>query len=236
MIEIAIVEDCEEDRKRLLDYFKKWEDETDLKFQLHPFVNAVVFLSNYKPIYDIVLMDIEMPQVNGMDAAKKLREIDSSVNLLFVTNMAQYAVKGYSVNAFDFLVKPVVYGDFKMRLNQVVNKVKKERPKDVTIHAVEGTLIRLAIDEINYISVRSHRLTYHTEKGEFIVRGNIGQLEKEYVPYGFLRSNNCYLVNPRHISFVGKNFLRIGDDELLISRGYRKSFLEALANYFDQEL
>lgn len=82
--------------------------------------NAGVFIEQYRPDYDLIFLDIQMPGLNGMEAATALRKKDSSVLLVFVTNMAQYAVRGYDVNAAGFILKPVSYYDFLMRMRKCI--------------------------------------------------------------------------------------------------------------------
>ena len=106
MINVAIVEDEKQAADRLCSLFCRYERERGEKFRVVVFSDPVTFLANYSPDYELIMMDIDMPDLNGMDAVRKLREADREVMVIFVTNLAQYAVKGYEVDAFDFIVKP----------------------------------------------------------------------------------------------------------------------------------
>ena len=112
MINVAIVDDDEKVADMLRSYLERFSKENDIEFQAESFGCAVDFLSAFTDRYDIVFLDIELPDMNGIDAARKMREIDGTVALIFVTNMRQYAINGYEVNADDFIVKPVPYFDF----------------------------------------------------------------------------------------------------------------------------
>ena len=79
-------------------------------------------MSDYKPVYDIIFLDIDMPTMNGIELAKYIRKMDGEVSIVFVTNMAKYAINGYEVDADDFIVKPVRYGNFKLKLDRVIKK------------------------------------------------------------------------------------------------------------------
>ena len=116
MLRIAIVEDDEKYADLLQEYLKKYGEERSEEFCCVMHKNAVVFLNNYKANYDIVFMDIDLPHMNGMTASQKLREVDKQVVLVFVTNLAQMAIKGYEVNAYDFIVKPVSYYGVQMQI------------------------------------------------------------------------------------------------------------------------
>ena len=107
MYRIAIVEDEAPCREELRGYIERYGQEHGQEFSVYPFADGSEILQNYEPRYDVILLDIEMPRVGGMEAAQAIREVDENVVLVFITNMAQYAIKGYSVGALDFVMKPV---------------------------------------------------------------------------------------------------------------------------------
>lgn len=235
-MKIAVVEDDENTSKQINEYFKILEHESGIAFEVSVFKNGIIFLTNYKPSYDMVLMDIQMPYMNGMDVAKKMRESDSKTALLFVTNMAQFAIKGYEVNALDFIVKPLNYKNFAMRINSALTYIKNHAESEIIINTTDNVAVKLGIHDIKYISVSGHYLTYHTINGDYTVRGNINNIFQEYFPYGFIRCSNCYLLNPKYITFIGKNSLFIDDTELSFGRARKKELLFELANYFDNDI
>ena len=108
-MKIAVVEDEREYREVLKEYLSRYEEQKNLTFEVIEFTNAISFLENYAPVYDVVFMDIRMKYMDGMTAAHKLREADPNAVLVFVTSLTQYAVEGYSVDATDYIVKPVSY-------------------------------------------------------------------------------------------------------------------------------
>lgn len=112
MFKTAIVEDNSVDAGKLKDFLERFAAKSGEVFITTVFKDAADFLNGYKQIYDMVFMDIELPGINGMEAAHKLRTVDGKVTLIFVTNMARFAVKGYEVDAADYVVKPVHYGEF----------------------------------------------------------------------------------------------------------------------------
>ena len=125
MFSIAIVEDEENCREQLRGFIGRYFKENGKEAEVTAFTNGIDFVSDYRPVYDIVLMDIEMPHLNGMAAAKKMRRMDPDVCLIFVTNLAQYALEGYSVSAADFIVKPVEYFTFAAKLQKGINRVQQ---------------------------------------------------------------------------------------------------------------
>lgn len=123
MINIAMVEDSDSDAKVLTSYLGSYFGGEGIEYQISRYENSESFLAECKSGFDIVFMDIELPDGNGMDAAKKFRSIDEDAMIMFVTNMAQFAVNGYEVDAFDFIVKPVKYAAFVMKMNRAIRRL-----------------------------------------------------------------------------------------------------------------
>ena len=138
MINVAIVEDEKKAAELLVSYFGKYGKEYGVDFRTVCFDNPVDFLTKYSAGYDMVMMDIEMPDIDGMATVRKLREVDSEVMVIFVTNLAQYAVKGYEVDAFDFIVKPVIYAEFAMKLTRAVKNIRSRDSRDIWVSTRSG--------------------------------------------------------------------------------------------------
>ena len=116
MIRIAIVEDEPESREQLIRYLRRYEDENDVKFQVTEYKDGLDILDEYGGQFDLILLDIRMKFVDGMETARKIREKDRNVIIVFITNMAQYAIQGYDVEARGFILKPVRYSAFSQQI------------------------------------------------------------------------------------------------------------------------
>ena len=231
MIRIAMVEDEESCREQLQSLIDRYFKENGGEVYVTPFTNGMDFVSDYRPVYDIVLMDIEMPHLNGMEAAKKMRKLDPDVCLIFVTNLAQYALEGYSVSAADFIVKPVEYFTFAAKLQKALNRVQMLQKQYIMV-PVEAEVRRLFVRDIRYIEVRGHFLTFHLIGENLTVRGNLGKIEDELQYKGkFFRIFKSYLVNLDHVTGINQNSALLGEDELLISRSRKQEFLRVLGEY-----
>lgn len=128
MLRVAVVEDETEYRGLIQEMVGRYAKEYDLQIQTTAFPDGRELVQNYHK-FDILLMDIEMPHLNGMEAAQKIRELDKEVVIVFITNMAQYAIKGYEVDALDFILKPLNYYTFSMRFTRAVGRVKNREGK-----------------------------------------------------------------------------------------------------------
>lgn len=230
MLSIAIVEDEDSDAKSLESCLNRYSLETGEKFGIVRFDSANALMENYKPMYDIIFMDIILPKMNGMDVAKRLRETDNTTTLIFVTNMIKFAVKGYEVDALDFIIKPIKYNAFVMKMKRAVSVAKNRKCCEVTINA-DGVLRVISATDIYYIEVNQHNVIYHTAYGKFTVKGSLKSIDKLLPKEIFARCNVCYSVNLRYVSEVQGNTVVVAGDRLYMSRAKRKPFLEALTDY-----
>lgn len=122
MIKIAIVEDEEKYQIQLEDCLNKFFIEKNIDFEYKVFKNGLDFVESFQSNYDVIFFDIELPIMNGMEASKKIRNIDHNVEIIFVTRLNNYAIDGYLVNAFDYVLKPINYTSFALKLDRLIKK------------------------------------------------------------------------------------------------------------------
>ena len=230
MLKIAVVEDQTEVRESLSQFIRQYAGEQGLQAEVEPFADGAVIAEGYQPGYDIIFLDVEMPRLGGFGAAERIRAVDPDVVLVFVTNMAQYAIRGYEVDALDFVLKPVSYYQFSTKLERALQRIQRRRGGQIALQ-VGGGVQLLNTDDILYLETRDRLLHYHTAADTWSVRGSLQKAEKELAPYHFARCNQCYLVNLRHVTGVQNDFVQIGKEQLEISRRQRVAFLAAVAAY-----
>ena len=226
VIRIAVVEDDRTDGEYLAQSLKKYSRETDVV----QFSSAVDFLTNYEPKYDVVFMDIDMPYLDGMSAARKLRELDEQTCLVFVTSLAQFAVMGYEVAAFDFIVKPFTYSNLCLKLQRLFRHLSTHTEREIIIRT-EGNMARVAIEDILYVEITGHRIVYHTKSREIASYGTLKSVEESLDDPLFVRCNKCYLVNLRAVDAIRDSCAVVGGDKLLISYPRKAAFERALTDY-----
>jgi DNA-binding LytR/AlgR family response regulator len=175
-------------------------------------------------------MDIEMPHLSGMECAARLRKLDQTTLLIFVTNMGNLAAMGYELEAFDFVVKPLNYELMKLKLNRAMDKLAKQQGDKLLIQS-ERAHISVRINDIYYVEVSRHQLTYHTAVGNYTAHGTMSQLREQLEPLGFSSCNNCYLINLKYVQRVQGFVVTVNGEELQISHPRKKLFMESLNQY-----
>lgn len=231
MYNVAIVEDDPAARENLLNMLEAYQKKRNVKINSRCFENAVLLLEGYKPIYDIIFMDIELPLMDGMTAARKLRATDTETVLIFVTNMAQYAIKGYEVDALDFVVKPVLFPIFLVKMDKAC-RVAETTKGDSVLITHDRMTERVNVSRISYIEVADHDLLFHIGKDVLRMHGTLAEIEGKLGASHFLRCNSCYLVNPRYVRGVKGYTVTVDTDELIISHPRKKAFMQGLADYY----
>ena len=230
MIRVAIVEDEAEIREQLMGYVQRYTRQYGTAFEVKTFADGLEILEDYRPAYDLILLDIEMKHLDGMETARRVRELDKDVIIVFITNMAQYAIGGYAVGALDYVLKPVPYFAFSQQLQKVEAQLRR-RTRHYLAVPVEGGLRRLDTSRIYYIESEGHRVHFYTEEGDFAAPGALKALEEKLADRPFARCNSGYLVNLAQVRAVQQNTVEVGPYELQVSRPKRKSFLAALTDY-----
>ncbi len=230
MIKIALVDDEREERERLLGYCRDLRKEVMDELDVRTFASGDEFLSRQGESYDLICLDIDMEGRDGISTAKEIRKTDSQVIIIFVTNMAQMAIKGYEVRALDFVVKPVNYYSFALKMKNALSMIENRKTMEIVL-PTPGGMQKFSSDELYYVEVSGHYLSYHTKDGVFRQKASMKEIEDRLGGLSFKRCNNCYLVNLKHVSSVDRDEIRVGGDRLKISRPRRKEFLQSLANY-----
>lgn len=231
MIKVALVEDSQECADLFKEFIERYRAEGN-SVELKWFKDGLDFIDEYHDEYDVVFMDIEMPHISGLETAAKLRKIDPSVPLVFVTVMAQLAIKGYEVSAMDFIVKPITYFNFCLKLEKAVNINRHSRNVTLKLMDDDGGKAMVSATEVKYIESIGHRCIFHTEKGRFYQYDSLSDLEKKLEGNQFLRCNNSFLINPMFVSKITKDAIVISGNEIPVARARKKDFMEKLTKYY----
>lgn len=228
---VAIVDDDKNSVAVLRTYFDRFIAENDCEaITITEFCDGVDFLQNYKSLYDIIFLDIDMPIMDGFRTAEKLREMDSDVFLVFCTVLASYAAEGYKFDAADFMLKPVLYARFSSTMKRILRKLDKSSDDSIAIKTNYGVKY-VSPSRIAYVETRGHRLYFHA--GETLLSwGTLKDVESLLPKDKFVRINSGCVVNIAYVNGLRGNELDINGNILLASRGCKKNVMQRLAKFF----
>lgn len=233
MLRVAIVEDHDTTALQLQDHLEQFGRENGLSVRISRFSDGAKLVGDYRHDWDLLLLDVDMPVMNGIETARAVRQVDAQVLIIFITNLAQYAIKGYEVDALDYVLKPVSYYALAMRLKKALRMLRSTDEKALMLKR-DGDMVRVPLSQIYYIEIYNHSLLYYTADGSIKITGaynTLGELEQQLAGHGFARCHNCYLVNLRYVDGIGHGSLKVFDAELPISRGRRKNVMNQLMAY-----
>ena len=230
VINVAIVDDEHKERRKLRECLE-FIGKEKIKFAVSEFSGAEEFLLKYEPVYDVVFMDIQLGATDGIDAAKALRKIDATVIIIFVTNMAQLAVRGYEVDAMDFIVKPVEKLTFALKFKRALGRLLPRENSKILIKQ-DGDFISVNPCALRYVEVDGHYVVYHSPDGAVREYTTLSAAEKKISAGGaFVRCNRGQAVNLRFVTAVRRDTVEIDGEELILARTQRNAFIKAYAEY-----
>ena len=234
MTHFAIVEDNPKFLRQIQAYLKRYQTEAGIEFQIDEYTDGDSFLNENYSRFDVVFLDIILPGKNGMKIAEEIRKTDSHLIIVFITNMVQYAIKGYAVNALDYILKPITYPSFCLTVGKVLSALKQRTDFKLTITTGDG-IHRIPISSIFYLEVIKHNVIFYTSEGNFTVRSSLKELEETLSGKGFAKCNKCYLVNLRYVTSVTRTDVTVNGTPLQMSRRSYPEFIQCLTAYIGKE-
>ena len=231
---VVILEDDPEDSNRLEEFIHRFAMEHHTKIAVSVFRDGIELLEHMDSGYDILFMDIELLQMNGMKTARKIRQLDAWIPIVFVTNMAQYAIKGYEVDAVGFMVKPISYYPFENNMQKALKRCKQNMGggEDYVIAISVNQFKRVHIDEIVYIIKDKNYIVYMLSNGEEVrERGVMKDVEERFRNTTIKKCASGCLVNLKYVTKKEKNAVYLPNTAFTITRTCKDSFIEALMDY-----
>ncbi len=229
-MKIVVVDDDKNWSKVLISYIDKFAEENGEEIEVISFENGLDFVSEYKADCDVAFLDVEMPLYDGLSAAKKIRESDTAVGIIFITNYSQYAINGYEVSAVDYAIKPLSYFAFCTKLKKALAFSRREEGKIIVIKS-ENTIVKLPVNKIYYIAVDKNYVIYYTEDGEYRERNTMKNVRQNLTGMNFANCNSGCLVNLRYVRKVKSGEAHVKDYVFPVSRPQKKEFMNKYIDY-----
>ena len=234
MLLVAIADDDAKDALLLKQSVEAYFAAQNMTARIQVFSDGLDFIKCSETC-DIVFLDIQMEKLDGLETARFLRKIGSESILIFVTNMAQFAIKGYEVDALDFIIKPVSKESITYVLDKAMKRLAGTTGAVIVLKTAEGTMT-ISENDITYVEVFDHNLVYHTTRGEYTVRGRLSDMTEKLNPEHFVECNRSFVVNLRYVSHVAADYLLIENTRVSISRSHRKELMKRFSGFLGDSL
>ena len=228
--QIAICDDHPYIHKQLVPLLQKIAGELGESFELLSFTSAEQLLFEFTKSIDILILDIQMGRMSGMDAAHQLRKNGHNVPIIFLTAMPEYALEGYDVHAYSFLVKPVEEEVLRKRIHELLCVLSQTRPVFIKLKNRDGVEI-VNVDSIVYIESFSHNLVVHFQEHSITCSMRMSDLERQLAEHGFFRVHKSYLVNMNYVSEANDVCLLQNGEEVLIRKKSKKKIQQKVLDY-----
>lgn len=234
MTRIAIVEDDVNYSRKLESYLEQYGRERNEKLSVSVFSDGADIVEGYKAVYDIILMDIKMTFMDGMKTAEEIRKLDKEVVIIFITNMPQYAIQGYTVDALDYVLKPVSYFALSQRLDRAIERMGQRSEKRYIRIPMKGGMRKLDLSQLLYAEILDHNLIFYMTDETVETKGTMLDLESSVSGSQFFRCSKCYLINLDYVDGIQNNDIHIGGKVVRVSRARKKDLMNALNNYINE--
>ena len=230
---IAVCDDEREILKQLSVYLGQIQKELGDEFVIFYYSSAADLVAMMPRDIQIVLLDIGMSPMTGMEAARKLRAEGLDFTLIFITSMVEYALEGYDVHAFAFLSKPVLYPSLYHQLKEAFQRIDKEQSlKTVMVIDTNSGKETIDLSALVFAEVYQHETSFVFEHGRKTSMMPLAEVEKQTARYGFFRCHKSYVVNLKKISRIDFSTVTVTTgDAVPISKYRRKEFLDAYSRF-----
>lgn len=215
---IAICDDEQNQIEYITSIVTSWSAHAGHSCEIRTFASAEAFLFEYEEdkAYDILLLDVEMKNMNGIELAKRIRKDNNRAEIIFITSHFEFVGEGYEVDALHYLIKPISAEKLTQVLTKAAEKISAEPPSVVI--SCEGETVKLYEADILYAESFLHYIVIHTKDKEYKIKENISVFENR-VSDDFYRIHRSYLVSLKHITRISRTSVNIGNTELPLSRG-----------------
>lgn len=217
-MKIAICDDEQNQIEYITSIVASWSAHEGHNCEIRTFASAEAFLFEYEDdkTYDILLLDVEMKNINGIELAKRIRKDNNRAEIIFITSHFEFIGEGYEVDALHYLIKPIFADKLTQVLNKAVDKLSAEPPSVVIF--CEGETVKLYETDILYLESFLHYIVIHTKDKEYKIKESISAFADK-LSDDFYRIHRSYLISLKHITRISRTSVNIGSIELPLSRG-----------------
>lgn len=236
MFNIVVCDDEKIFREKIKDYLQRYQKENEIFFCIKEFNEGRELINHMPEVVDILFLDIKMETINGIQVARKIRTFNEWTPIVFLTSATQYALEGYKVNAFDYLIKPISYEKFERVLSKILKKISNKNNKFLTIRS-NSIWYRINISDIVFVETLKRHCVIHTMYESYISTKKLKDIENDLDKNNFFRCNSGYIVNFDYIEkIVGSDIYLSNQDIITVSRPRKKMFISKITEYWGEEM
>lgn len=233
MYKIAVCEDNSIHMNQILNVLKRYEQKHSVEMQIATFQSAELLLQTRFDSYDLVLLDINLAKLNGIELAKYIRKQSKRIKIVFLTAYEHFWPEGYKVLASRFLVKPLSDDELYNEISPLLDEVNCL--SSYVLVSEKKELVRVEIDDILYFEISGRKVLVHTLDGIYTSSKSLSYWVKELASASFVQTHSSYLVHLKYVKRVGKDCVTLTTgDEVYISFRKYKSFKESFIRYVSE--
>ncbi|MGL5439108.1 MAG: LytR/AlgR family response regulator transcription factor [Filifactoraceae bacterium] len=229
MINIGICDDELQYRSKIKDILTEILSSDHINYNIYEFSSGEDLLDNYPKNLDILIMDIQMKRINGMDTARKIREFNEKLEIIFMTSFSEFMQEGYEVKAYRYVLKPITHMKISKNILPCINEIMRNKNNYLSI-TVKNYIDRIRIDDITYIETDRPNIVIYTNNNTYTTKMSISKIEKTLRSYGFFRCHNSYIVNLKLVESMNGNIIVVEGKDIPISKYRVKDLKLALTN------
>lgn len=236
MVIIAICDDEKETQILLENHLNKILTDINKEYKIQKYSSGEELLKSELNHIDILLLDIQMGQINGMDTARKIREVNNNMEIIFITSLIDYVQEGYEVRAYRYLLKPLELEELKKHVLKCIKEIEKNKNQYILIKNKSNTY-KIYSNEIKYIEVQKKNMLIHTINKDFDARYSLEKIEKDLNVEGFVRCHKSFIINLNYVENIKSNVAILdSDEEVPISRYRHKDVKEKFLKFLGDRI
>ncbi len=229
MYRIALCDDAKLQLDIINDHLYEIAEDYSLDIKIDLFSSGERLVSSYNQgnRFDIIFLDIQMEAMDGLETAERIRVLDSQVIILFLTGYTEYLQKGYEVQAFRYLIKPITKDKIQKAFLAAISQIQTKK-RGSYLATCKGEDIKILLDDIYYFEAKDHMVYIYEERNETQIRARLMDIEEELSSKGFVRCHKGYLVNVHRIRRFSSRDLTLDNGSVIpVSRSCIKKSKEA---------
>lgn len=232
MLLVSIIDPSKEDVTRLSALIEHYFRRSGTAYVQRVYQSGMEFVRSAENS-DIVFLETNLEKLDGLETARIIRKLGSEAQLIFIARDAEMAIHGYSVDALDYLLKPVESTAVERALDKAVRRLSSRSCAYLALKLPNGTA-SISTNDITYVEVFDHNLVYHTTGGDYTVRGRLGDVYEQLDHDYFLACNRSFIVNLRYVTEICTDHVILNGTKISVSKSHRKEIQSRFSAFIDK--